>query len=73
MSSFARSTQVFEEDGRAVPVFNDKHLSFSFAKAKEMVETSKRLKFPFLAGSSLPVTWRLPPVELPRGCVIDER
>jgi hypothetical protein len=69
---FRDVTRVFEQSGRAVPVFNDKHLSFSFAKAKEMVETSKRLKFPFLAGSSLPVTWRLPPIELPRGCVIDE-
>jgi hypothetical protein len=69
---FREATRVFEQDGRAVPVFNDKHLSFSFTKAKEMVETSKRLKFPFLAGSSLPVTWRLPPIELPRGCVIDE-
>ena len=69
---FRQVAQVFEQDRRAVPVFNDKHLSFSFAKAKEMVETSKRLKFPFLAGSSLPVTWRLPPIELPRGCVIDE-
>src|SRR6202007_1816200 len=53
-------------------VFNDKHLSFSFPKAKEMVDTSKRLKFPFLAGSSLPVTWRLPTVGLPLGCVIDD-
>ncbi len=69
---FREATRVFEHDGRAIPVFNDKHLSFSFAKAKEMVETSKRLKFPFLAGSSLPVTWRLPPIELSRGCVIEE-
>jgi hypothetical protein len=69
---FRQATRVFEQDGCAVPIFNDKHLSFSFAKAKEMVETSKRLKFPFLAGSSLPVTWRLPAIELPRGCVIDD-
>jgi hypothetical protein len=69
---FHETAQVFERDGRSVPVFNDKHLSFSFARAKEMVETSKRLKFPFLAGSSLPVTWRLPPIELPRDCMIDE-
>jgi hypothetical protein len=69
---FRDVTRVFEQDGRAVPVFNDKHLSFSFEKAKEMVAISRRLKFPFLAGSSLPVTWRLPPVELPFGCVIDD-
>jgi hypothetical protein len=57
--------EVFEKDGRAVPVYNDKHLSYSFEKAKWMVEASKRLKFPMLAGSSLPVTWRLPDLELP--------
>ena len=37
---------------------NDKHLSWKFAWAKEMVDTARELKFPFLAGSSLPVTKR---------------
>jgi hypothetical protein len=69
---FKQCTEVFEEDGRAVPVYNDKHLSWSFEKAKSMVDTSKRLNFPMLAGSSLPVTWRLPDLELPLGCQIDE-
>jgi hypothetical protein len=69
---FREVAQVFEKDGRAVPVFNDKHLSYSFTKAREMMETSRRLKFPFLAGSSLPVTWRLPAVELPLDCTIDD-
>ena len=69
---FRQVVDVFEKDGRAVPVFNDKHLSFSWRKAQEMVETSKRLGFPFLAGSSLPVTWRLPSLELPLGCEIEE-
>ena len=55
---------VFEKDGVAVPLYNDKHLSFSFEKARWMVDASKRLKFPMLAGSSLPVTWRLPDIEL---------
>jgi hypothetical protein len=69
---FRQVADVFEADGRAVPVFNDKHLSYSFAKAKAMVDASRRLGFPMLAGSSLPVTWRLPPVELPLGCDIYE-
>jgi hypothetical protein len=55
---------VFEKDGKAVPLYNDKHLSFSFEKARWMVDASKRLKFSMLAGSSLPVTWRLPDIEL---------
>jgi hypothetical protein len=62
---------VFEKDGVAVPLYNDKHLSFSFEKARWMVDASKRLKFPMLAGSSLPVTWRLPDIELPLNAEIE--
>ena len=69
---FKQCVEVFEKDGRAVPVYNDKHLSYSFAKAKWMVEQSKRLRFPMLAGSSLPVTWRLPDLELPIDCEIED-
>ena len=69
---FKECVKVFEEDGRAVPVYNDKHLSYSFDKAKEMLDDARRLDFPVLAGSSLPVTWRLPDVELPLDCRIEE-
>ena len=69
---FHQCVDVFEKDGRVVPVYNDKHLSYSFEKAKWMVDASKRLKFPMLAGSSLPVTWRLPDIELPHGCEIED-
>ena len=69
---FKEIVRVFEEDGRAVPVYNDKHLSYDFAKAQEMVADSKRLQFPMLAGSSIPVTWRLPELELPLDCEIEE-
>ena len=69
---FKECVKVFEEDGRAVPIFNDKHLSYSFEKAKEMVDDGHRLGFGVLSGSSLPVTWRLPDVELPLECGIEE-
>jgi hypothetical protein len=69
---FKQCVEVFEKDGRAVPVYNDKHLSYSFEKAKWMVDEARRLRFPLLAGSSLPVTWRLPDLELPLGCRIEE-
>ena len=63
--------EVFERDDAVVPIYNDKHLSYSFEKASWMVEASRRLKFPMLAGSSLPVTWRLPDVELPLNAELD--
>ncbi len=69
---FKQCVEVFEKDGRSVPVYNDKHLSYSFEKAKWMVDQAHRMKFPMLAGSSLPVTWRLPDMELPLNCDIEE-
>ena len=69
---FKECIKVFEEDGRAVPIYNDKHLSYGFEKAKEMVDDAHRLDFGLLAGSSLPVTWRLPDVELPLECEIKD-
>lgn len=69
---FKEIVKVFEDSGRAVPVFNDKHLSTSWAECAEMVQDSRRLGFPFQAGSSLPVTWRLPAFELPWGADLKE-
>ncbi len=69
---FKEVVKVFEESGRSVPVFSDKHLSTEWDHCVEMVADSRRLEFPFLAGSSLPVTWRLPPVDVPRGIPLRE-
>lgn len=69
---FQECVEVFEAEGRGVPVYNDKHLSYDYDKAQKMVEDAARLNFPLLAGSSLPVTWRLPDLELDHGCRIEE-
>jgi hypothetical protein len=69
---FSQIVRVFREDGRCVPVFNDKHLSWKFEWAKEMVETARSMGFPLLAGSSLPVTWRMPAIDMPYGAPVDE-
>ena len=69
---FKKVVNVFESSGRAVPVFNDKHLSTEWPECVEMVQDSKRLDFPFLAGSSLPVTRRIPAVEMPYGASLRE-
>jgi hypothetical protein len=63
---------VFRKTGRSVPVFNDKHLSYSFPKARQMMRWSKELGLPLMAGSSLPVTWRRPELELPLKTPIEE-
>ncbi len=69
---FKEITKVFRETGKSVPVFNDKHLSWNWDWAKEMYDISQELGFAFMAGSSLPVTYRTPPIEMPLGSKIDE-
>lgn len=69
---FKQVTDVFREAGRAVPVFNDKHLSWNWDWAVEMVDIARELDFPLTAGSSLPLTWRMPDVDLPYGAEVEE-
>ena len=69
---FKKVVQVFESSGRSVPVFNDKHLSTVWDECVEMVEDSRRLDFAFLAGSSLPVTRRMPAIDMPHGARLTE-
>jgi hypothetical protein len=62
----------FRRVGQVVPVFNDKHLAYDWQDAQHMVDLAAQLKFPLMAGSSLPVAWRRPPVELPMGGEIEQ-
>ncbi|MDA1190353.1 MAG: hypothetical protein O3A46_01570 [Candidatus Poribacteria bacterium] len=69
---FKEIEAVFRDSGRSVPVFNDKHLSYDWDEAVEMVDVSRELGFAFMSGSSLPVTWRLPALEFPLGVDLRE-
>ncbi|MBW3539307.1 MAG: hypothetical protein KY476_03480 [Planctomycetes bacterium] len=69
---FEDTAAVFRKLGRLVPVFNDKHLAYSWPQADWIYRTSRELKVPFLAGSSLPLTYRRPALSLPMGCELAE-
>src|SRR5262249_41918500 len=57
---FEGVTKTFARLGKAVPVFNDKHLAATWDDAKWMYDRARELFVPFLAGSSVPLTWRRP-------------
>lgn len=69
---FQQIFRVFRDSGRSVPVFNDKHLSWKWEWAKEIYDTAREMGFAFMAGSSLPVTWRTPSLEMPEGARVRE-
>ncbi|MDA1049470.1 MAG: hypothetical protein O3C40_03190 [Planctomycetota bacterium] len=69
---FDEIVMVFRQSGRVVPLFSDKHLSYRWDWADEMVQVARELKIPFMAGSSVPLAQRRPPLELPDRAVIEE-
>ena len=69
---FKQIVAIYRTSGRTAPLFNDKHLSWNWDWAKEMVDTSREMDFAFMAGSSLPVTWRIPSIDMPAGARVRE-
>jgi hypothetical protein len=69
---FDEIAAVFRKSGRAVPLFNDKHLSYRWDWSVEMMDVARELGIPFMAGSSVPLAERRPPLELPPEARIDE-
>lgn len=68
---FEDTVSVFRKCGRVVPVFNDKHLAYNWHDAAWIYETAREMRIPFLAGSSVPVTFRKPALTLPMNGEID--
>ena len=69
---FQQITSVFRTTGKTAPVFCDKHLSYDCDRARQMYDTSQELGFAFMAGSSLPVTSRVPSIDIPVGASVEE-
>src|SRR5438270_707475 len=69
---FEETVAVFRRSGHVAPVFSDKHLSWNWDDAKWMYDTARELKVPLMAGSSLPITWRRPSLDLKRGARLSE-
>jgi hypothetical protein len=69
---FQQIVAVYRLSGKTAPVFNDKHLSWKWEWAKAMYDTARTMGFAFMAGSSLPVTWRTPALDLPLGAAVSE-
>ena len=69
---FEQVCGVLATSGRSVPIFNDKHLAYSWADCVWMYERARELGAPFMAGSSLPVIERIPELEHEIGVPIEE-
>ena len=69
---FSQIMDVYERSGRSVPTFFDKHFSYSWDKAHALYTRAKKIGFPFMAGSSIPLTIRRPALNPPLETPITE-
>lgn len=64
---FDEVTRVMQQDDRIVPLHNDKYFAYEWDDAKATYTKALAMKIPFMAGSTLPLTWRRPRLEFDRG------
>ncbi len=64
---FEEVVHAFRLGGRRVPIFSDKHLSYDWPSARWMYDLSRHERIPFMAGSSVPLGWRMPELNYARG------
>jgi hypothetical protein len=64
--------RTMRRSGRYVPLFNDKHFSYRFDWAKEMVDEARAVGMPLMGGSSVPLAQRRPALEIPAEAEIEE-
>jgi hypothetical protein len=69
---FSEILAVCDASGRVVPVYTDKHLADNWQDAKWLYDQARQRGMPLMAGSTLPLTWRYPPVNVRRGERISE-
>lgn len=69
---FEQVVSVFRKTGRVVPVFMDKHLSDNWTDIDWIYRTAREMKIPMMAGSSIPVAWRIPANDVTRGDSLKE-
>ena len=62
---FSEIADTLERHKQVVPVFNDKHLGPVWEDARWMYQRAQSLGIPFMAGSSLPVSFRDPDLSIP--------
>jgi hypothetical protein len=62
---FDEVVRSFEKNGRVLPLLNDKYFAYEWADARSMADRVRAMRIPFACGSTVPLAWQRPPLELP--------
>jgi hypothetical protein len=64
---FDEITRVMREEQRVLPLYQDKYFAYEWADARRTYDRAREMKIPLLCGSTVPLSWQRPPVNLDRG------
>jgi hypothetical protein len=69
---FDRIVSSFEKRGRVLPLLNDKYLAYEWADANAMADRVRAMRIPFHCGSTVPLSWQRPALDVANGAELDE-
>jgi hypothetical protein len=64
---FDEVTQAMRAENRVLPMYQDKYFAYDWADAKRTYDRAREMKIPLLCGSTVPLTWQRPPLNLDKG------
>jgi hypothetical protein len=64
--------KVFKDSGAVAPVFVDKHMAHDWEDSWYIYQTAREMKIPLMAGSTMPVSFRIPAVDVKRNARLKE-
>lgn len=69
---FNEATQVMREDGRIIPVYQDKYFAYDWQDARRTYDYVREMRIPFQCGSTVPLSWQRPPLNIQSGTRFSE-
>jgi hypothetical protein len=64
---FDEITRAMRDENRVLPVYQDKYFAYDWPDARRTYDRVRELRIPFLCGSTVPLSWQRPPLNLERG------
>jgi hypothetical protein len=64
---FHETTEVMRQDGRVIPMYQDKYFAYGWPDARRTYDIVREMQIPFQCGSTVPLSWQRPPIDIPNG------
>ena len=69
---FRDATEVMRQDGRVIPIYQDKYFAYDWQDARRTYDIVREMNIPFQCGSTVPLSWQRPPLDIPQGARFTE-